>query len=94
MTNATSTVGGSMAPKRQVDTSTYSGKLAKRLTMLREKAGLSVEKFAEHVTKAGYEVKVPTIYSWEQGRSSPHVEAFPAISRVLKISIGELLPPR
>lgn len=89
---ATSTVGGSMAPKRQVDTSTYSGKFAKRLTMLREEAGLTVKKFAAAVTKAGYPVREPTVYSWEQGRSAPHIDALPAIAKALKLGTVDLLP--
>lgn len=80
--------------KRKLDTSTYTGRLAKRLTTLREAAGFSVEDFAKAVTKAGYPIKEPTVYSWEQGRSSPHVEAFPAVAKVLKTTPGEILPPR
>jgi transcriptional regulator with XRE-family HTH domain len=92
--NVTGTIGGSMAPKSKVDTSRYSGRLAERLTSLRVAAGLSVDEFARAITKAGYSVKEPTIYSWEQGRSSPHVEAFPAIAKVLKIAPGDVLPKR
>lgn len=91
---ATVTLEASMAPKREVSTTKYAGRLAKRLTTLREHAGLSVADFATAVTKAGYPVKEPTIYSWEQGRSSPHIEAFPAIAKVLKLAPGDVLPPR
>lgn len=85
---------GAVAPKKQVDTSQFTGRFAKRLTTLREEAGLTVEKFASKLTDAGYEIRGTTIYSWEQGRSSPHVEAFPAIAKVLKIAIADILPKR
>ena len=77
-------------PRKEVDTSTYEGRFAVRLKVLREKAGLTVEEFAEKLS-----VKPITVYGWEQGRSAPHVGSFPAIAEVFKIKRPrDILPER
>ena len=69
-----------MKPRKEVDTSTYTGRFAVRLKTLREKAGYTVEEFAEAL-----EVSLNTIYSWECGTNSPNVANFPKIAEVLKL---------
>ena len=74
--------------RKNIDTSTYSGRFAVRLRMLREKAGLTVDELAEQL-----KVKPVTIYGWEQGRSVPHIESFPAIAEVFKIKHPRAILP-
>ena len=79
---------------KAVDTSTYSGRLAVRIRSLRIEAGLSVEDFAKRITKANYELSVTMAYKWEQNTHTPHSDAYPAIAKVLGVSVHELLPSR
>lgn len=80
------------APKAP-DESTYSGRFAARLRMLREKAGLSVDDAVAAITKAGYTLKRRTYYAWEASQNEPPLDAFPAIAVALKVKrIRELLP--
>ena len=75
-------------PRKAVDTSTYTGRFAVRLRSLREKAGLSVEELAEVL-----EVKIDTIYKWEQGATAPNVADFPKIAEALELNGIRVLFP-
>ena len=78
-----------MTPDRKPpDTSTYSGRFAVRLRMLREKAGLTPEQVAEAVG-----VTVTTLYDWEASRKIPVLEKFPKISEALKLNTTRSLLP-
>ena len=77
-------------PRKQIDTTTYEGRFAVRLKMLREKAKLTVEQFAEAIG-----VKPITVYGWEQGRSSPHISNLPAIAEAFEFKrVRDILPER
>ena len=80
---------GNMSPARkELDTSTYSGRFAVRLRFLREKAGLSHEELAEKVG-----VKPITVYTWELGTRAPNIADLPEIADALKLSGIRLLFP-
>ena len=85
-----------MSPRKanEHDDTTFLGRFAARLKSLREFTGMDHEKAAIAITKAGYEVTVSTIYRWEQGRTQPHVDAFPAISTAYSVSIRSILPAK
>jgi Helix-turn-helix domain len=84
-----------MSPaKKEADESTYSGRFAARLRMLREKAGLSVEQVVEAMIKAGYPLGVQTFYGWENGKRQVNWDAIPAIAKVLKTKPVDLIPPK
>lgn len=87
-------MGGSMPrPPQEPDESTYFGRVALRLKHLRKAAKLDHEHAAGAITKAGYGVTASTIYRWEQGRTQPHVEAFPAIAKAYRLkTIRDILP--
>ena len=74
-------------PRNPVDTSTYSGRFAARLRMLREKTGMSVEELAD---KTG--VSIATLYSWENGGRSPVNDDLPIVANGLNVSVRNLLP--
>ena len=74
-------------PRKEVDTSTYSGRFAVRLRELRDKQGLSVSQLAE---KSG--VPKTTIETWEVTKSIPTIEHFPALAKALKTTPRNLLP--
>jgi transcriptional regulator with XRE-family HTH domain len=79
---------------RKPDESTYSGRFAARLRMLREKAGLTVEEMVAAMAENGYEIAARSLYHWEQGGSSPPINALPAIAIVLKVKSPRYLLPQ
>lgn len=88
-----------MSPaKKEADQSTYSGRFAARLRMLREKAGLSVEQVVEaiekHNTSGRNSPKVQAFYGWEQGKAGPHLDLLPFIAKALKVKVRDLMPEK
>ncbi len=79
-----------MNPARKPpDTSTYSGRFAVRLRMLREKAGLSVEEVA---IETG--ISTRTWYDWESGRTEPKLNVYPTLAEALGLKVRTLLPEK
>ncbi len=80
------------APK-QPDQSTFVGRFAARLRLLREKTGMTGEQAADAITKAGFEVASRTYYGWESGGRQPPLSALPAIAAGLgQKSVRQVLP--
>jgi transcriptional regulator with XRE-family HTH domain len=73
--------------RKEVDTSTYSGRFAVRLRMLRDKTGMSADEFAE---KHGF--ARTTFYSWESGIRTPPLEELPQIAKAFGIPVRTLIP--
>ena len=78
-----------MRPRKPVDTSTYTGRFAVRLKMLREKAGLSVAELSEKT-----EIPKKTIFEWESDNRTPGIDRFPQLAKALKVKIADLLPKK
>jgi len=74
-------------PRREIDTSTYSGRFAVRLRALREKAGLSVAEVSE---MTGIHKK--SLYDWESGLREPSLNHYPILAKALKIKTRTLFP--
>jgi len=74
-------------PRKEIDTSTYTGRFAARLKMLRERAGMSVEELAE---QSG--IPVQTLYKWERAHSAPAIDRFPELAEALAVKARTLLP--
>lgn len=77
---------------KEPDQSTYSGRFAARLRMLREKAGLSVQDVISGVNHGGFPLKQTAYYNWESGRNEPPLNAYPVVASVLKVKPRSLLP--
>ena len=75
-------------PRKAIDESTYTGRFAVRLKMLREKRGMSVEELAETL-----EVSQITVYTWELGTRAPNIADLPKIADALELSGIRLLLP-
>lgn len=75
--------------RKEVDASTYTGRFALRLRMLREDAGMSVEELAD---KCG--VDITTIYSWEAGKKEATIGRIPLLADALGVSIRVLMPQK
>ncbi len=76
-------------PRKEIDTSTYEGRFAARLKMLREKAGLSVDELA---AKTG--LPRQTLYDWESTKSSPPVKELLKLAEGLGIAVRTVLPQK
>ena len=77
-----------MSPRlrKEIDTSTYTGRFAARLKALREKAGMSVEEVAE---KTG--IPFQTLYRWESGDRCPVNEQILQVANALNIKVSRLI---
>jgi len=62
--------------RKEPDPSTYSGRCAARLRMLREKAGLTVGEVA-----AACGVTTKRMYNWESGLHDPRLDAIPKLAK-------------
>ena len=74
--------------RKEIDTSTYTGRFAARLKALREKAGMSVEEVA-----AQLEISAVAIYHWEAANRQPKISDLPIIAEVLGVSKARLILP-
>ena len=74
-------------PRKAIDTSTYTGRFAARLKMLREKTGMSVDELAE---KSG--ISRTTLFNWESGTNEPLIGQLPELAEALQIKVRTLLP--
>ncbi|MFH5806432.1 hypothetical protein [Alienimonas sp. DA493] len=81
-------------PPKPVDQSTYSGRFAARLRELRERRELSVADLRDHLEDGGVKVVEETIRSWERNASTPPLDVFPVLARILYIKIGDMMPPQ
>lgn len=79
---------------KEPDQNRYSGRVAARIRELRTALGITVEDLAAKLTKAGYDVKPPTLYHWENGTREPALDAVPYLAKALKVSVAELLPAK
>jgi ribosome-binding protein aMBF1 (putative translation factor) len=75
-------------PRKQPDTSTYTGRFAVHIRNLRLKAGLSVEELAE---QSG--IPKTSLYNWESATFSPILEQLPDLAAGLGLKdIRKVLP--
>ena len=85
--------GAAVPAKKDVDQSTYRGRFAARLFLLR--AGRDVERIIAGIERAGFDkCGKSTYYSWESGRTEPPLDALPALAKALGVKIEDLLPPK
>lgn len=73
--------------RKEVDTSTYTGRFAVRLVYLRKKANLTVDELAE---KSG--IPQRTLYSWESDSKVPGIDQLPLLAKALGVKTATLLP--
>lgn len=84
-----------MSPReeKEPDTTTYGGRIAKRIRELRKRAGFTVASFHAALDKQGIKVSQSTVYGWENGNVGIDPNHYPAIARALHLtSVRTLLP--
>jgi transcriptional regulator with XRE-family HTH domain len=84
-----------MPAKTEIDTSTYSGRMAARLRQLREAKGWTVAELQERInTRVPKAMRVAqsTVHSWDSGGRSINSDYLPAIADALGLSIGGFMP--
>ena len=72
--------------RKEVDTSTYGGRFAVRLKMLREKKKMTIEELAELTG-----IPQTTLYRWENGDRCPVNEQVFLVTEALEIKPSRLL---
>ena len=73
-------------PRKAIDTSTYTGRFAARLKMLREKKKMTLETLSE-ITG----IPQTTLYRWENGDRCPVNEQVFLVTEALEIKPSRLL---
>ena len=76
-------------PRKEIDTSTFTGRFAARLKSLREKAGMSVDELAE---RSG--IPRATLFAWESADRCPVNEVLPKLAETLGVETRTLLPKK
>lgn len=90
---ATATMGGSMPPKSNIDTSTYSGRIAARIRELREARGWTVKELANRINAAGgSNLANSTVHGWDNGSRSIDCDFLPTVAKVFGLSVRSFLP--
>ncbi len=75
--------------RKELDLTTYEGRFAARLKMLREKAKLTPEQAAERL---GAPKK--SVYNWEAAISVPPLGMFPVLAGAYGVSVRSLMPEK
>ena len=75
--------------RKEIDTTTYTGRFAERLRTLREKKRLTVDELA---VKSG--ISERTLFSWEGAERSPSIEQLPQLASALGVSVRTLMPEK
>jgi len=86
-----------MPPKRKIDTTKYSGRIAARVRALREERGWTVAKLAEEINRhlSEEEAAAPsTAHSWENGSRKIDPDLYPVLARVFRMKLYEFLPAK
>ena len=73
-------------PRKEVDTSTYTGRFAVRLRTLREKKKMTVLELAELTG-----IPFQTLHRWESGERCPVNEQILLVAEALKINVSRLV---
>lgn len=86
-----------MPPKRKIDTTRYSGRIAARLRSLREERGWLVGKLAEEINRllpADSRVAVSTVHHWDNGGRKLDPDLYPILAKVFGMTVAEFLPKK
>ena len=75
-------------PRKELDTSTYEGRFAARLKMLRQRAGLTVQQVADELG-----VTLKMVYAYENGTYMPSVAVYPILAKLYNLKKTNALLP-
>jgi len=84
-----------MSPaKKEVDMTTYSGRIAAKMRIVREKKQLDAAKVAKRMTKFGWPITMAAYRHWENGTRKQNVDAIPYIAKALGVKPHDILPEK
>jgi transcriptional regulator with XRE-family HTH domain len=95
MGTAVAKMARSMPAKTEIDTSSYSGRMAARLRQLREAKGWTVAELQERINTRvpkARRIAQQTVHSWDSGRRIINTDYLPALADCFGLSIGGFLP--
>lgn len=90
-----STLVGSMPAKTEIDTSTYSGRVAARLRELREARGWTVAELQERINTRiakARRVAQSTVHGWDNGSRKIDPDFYPVLASVFGKPVRSFLP--
>lgn len=91
--------GSDVAPRaKEVDKSTYSGRVAARVRELRDAEGWTVADLCERVNRrlsanGLKEVGQSTVHGWDNGSRKIDPDLYPLLAKIFKLTVPEFLPP-
>jgi transcriptional regulator with XRE-family HTH domain len=88
----TGTKMAAMPPRKEIDTSTYSGRVAQRMRDLRTERGWTVKDLAERVKLDSEPIAQQTLHNWDRGKRKIDPDFYPAIAKAFGISLNRFLP--
>lgn len=91
------TLVGSMPAKAEIDTSTYSGRVAARLRALRESHGWTVADLRRHINARlpkEQQLAVSTAHSWDNGTRTIDPDFYPLLARLFGLTVRKFLPAK
>ena len=82
-------------PNRQPDTTTYSGRIARRMRKLRKAKKMSIDEMRIALESAGVVMVNSALYAYENGNRQINPDHYPALAKVLGCeSVRDFLPSR
>jgi transcriptional regulator with XRE-family HTH domain len=79
-------------PRKKLDDSVFSNRVAAHIIELMKKKGITVEVLHERMQQIGFERKIETVKKWLQGQNPIDIEALPAIAFALQSKPRLLVP--
>jgi transcriptional regulator with XRE-family HTH domain len=92
---ATMKMGGSMPPKVEIDTATYSGRVSARIRKFREERGWTVAELASRINhRTALSLAKSTIHGWDNGSRKVDPDYYPEIAAAFGLTVRKFLPAR
>lgn len=86
-----------MPSEREIDTKTFSGRVAARLRTLRKAKGWNVPELTKAINsrlEADDEVAQSTVHGWDNGNRKIDPDYYPMLARLFGLSVAEFLPKK
>lgn len=101
MTATATKMGGStkaaMPSEREIDTSTYSGRVAARLRTLRKERDWTISTLTEAINrrlKGDAKVAASTVHGWDNGNRKIDPDYYPMLATIFGLTVADFLPKK
>lgn len=80
--------------RSEVDTSTYSGRVAARIRAVIDEKGVPIKALVDAIQAAGHKASERTVFAYLNNTRTLHPDLYPAVAKALKVKLADLLPPK